>query len=61
VIVENTFRLPGLGQGLVVAASHSDFPVVNGTTLLLALVVVIVSSCADVLGRVLDPRLRSAL
>ncbi|MEU7004902.1 ABC transporter permease [Nonomuraea sp. NPDC046570] len=60
VIVENTFRLPGIGQGLIVDASHSDFPLVNGTTLLLAFVVVLVSSAADGLARLLDPRLRSA-
>jgi len=60
VIVENTFRLPGLGQGLVLAANQSDLPVVNATTLVLALMVVLISLVADWISTLFDPKLRSA-
>jgi peptide/nickel transport system permease protein len=59
VIVENTFRLPGLGQGLVLAANQSDLPVVNATTLVLALVVVTMSLVAEWVSDLFNPKLRS--
>ncbi|QAY59925.1 ABC transporter permease [Microbacterium protaetiae] len=59
VIVENTFRIPGLGQGLVLAANQSDFPVVNATTLVLAFTVVFVSFTTDWISMLFNPRLRS--
>ena len=60
VIVENTFRIPGLGQGLILAANQSDFPVVNATTLLMAFAVVIVSFLADWVSTLFDPKLRTS-
>lgn len=60
VIVENTFRIPGLGQGLILAANQSDFPVVNATTLLLAFTVVFVSFAAEWISVLFDPKLRSS-
>lgn len=60
VIVENTFRIPGLGQGLILAANQSDFPVVNATTLLMAFTVVLISFFADWLSTIFDPKLRKS-
>ena len=56
VIIETTFALPGVGQGLVLAARGRDLPAVQAYTLLFALVVVAVYLLADIVTALLDPR-----
>jgi peptide/nickel transport system permease protein len=56
VVIETTFALPGVGQGLVIAASGRDLPAVQGYTLLFAVIVVAVYLASDVLSAILDPR-----
>ena len=56
VIVENVFSIPGLGQLLVDSVSSRDYPVVQGTTLVLAFLVVFVNLITDVVHAALDPR-----
>jgi len=56
VVIETTFALPGVGQGLVLAARGRDLPSVQGYTLLFALVVVAVYLLADIITAILDPR-----
>lgn len=56
VVVENTFDIPGLGQAMILAATQRDFAVVQGLTLVFAIVVVAVNLLADVTLAILDPR-----
>lgn len=56
VVIETTFALPGVGQGIVLAARSRDLPTVQGYTLLFALIVVAVYLLADVVNAILDPR-----
>ena len=56
VVVETAFALPGVGQGLVLAARGRDLPAIQGYTLLFAVAVVIVYLVADVMTALLDPR-----
>jgi len=56
VLVENVFSIPGLGQLLVDSVSSRDYPVVQGTTLVLAFLVVVVNLVTDVVHAALDPR-----
>jgi len=56
VVIETTFALPGIGQGIVIAARGRDLPTVQGYTLLFALVVVAVYLLADIIMAILDPR-----
>jgi peptide/nickel transport system permease protein len=56
VLVENVFSIPGLGQLLVDSVSSRDYPVVQGTTLVLAFTVVVVNLLTDVVHAALDPR-----
>lgn len=56
VIIESTFNIPGLGQGMVHAASQRDFPAIQGYTLLFALIVVGVYLIADIVNALIDPR-----
>lgn len=56
VIVETTFNLPGLGQGLVSAVDNADFPLVQGYTLVFAVAIVLIYLIADIVVAALDPR-----
>jgi len=56
VLVENVFSLPGLGSLLVNSVSYRDYPVVQGVTLLFALLIVLINLLSDVTQAALDPR-----
>lgn len=58
VVVETAFGLPGMGQGLVTAASTRDFPLVQGYTLVFAVIVVALYLVSDVISALVDPRVR---
>ncbi len=58
LIVENVFALPGLGSLMVQSILNRDFPVVQGITLVFALLVVIVYLCTDIAYALMDPRVR---
>jgi len=60
VIIETIFGLPGIGRYVFEAISMRDYPVVQGVTLVVALVYVLVSLVVDTLYAVVDPRLRMA-
>ncbi len=56
--VEYIFNWKGLGWETIHAVETLDFPVVMGTTLLVALIFILINIVADVLYAVLDPRIR---
>jgi peptide/nickel transport system permease protein len=58
VIVEQIFGLPGIGEELFQAIQTRDFPVLEGTVVVFAAVVVVIGLLADLLYAVLDPRIR---
>ena len=58
VIVETIFGLPGIGRYVYEAIANRDYPVVQGVTLVVAALFVLVSVAVDILYAVLDPRLR---
>lgn len=59
VVVETLFGRPGLGRLLLDATHSRDVPLVIGVVLVIALGYVLVMTVADVLERVVDPRLRA--
>jgi peptide/nickel transport system permease protein len=59
IIVEQIFGLPGVGRYIYESISTRDYPVVQGVTLVMATLFVLVSLVIDVLYAVLDPRLRT--
>jgi peptide/nickel transport system permease protein len=58
IIIETIFGLPGIGGYVFQAISKRDYPVVQGVTLVISTIFVIVSLVVDVLYAVMDPRLR---
>jgi peptide/nickel transport system permease protein len=59
VVVEVVFNYPGLGRMLGDAISDRDLPVVQAITMIVAATYVGVNLVADILGLMLNPRLRS--
>lgn len=57
-IVEVAFGLSGVGSLLVDSVKVKDFPVVQAISLLAVLVFVVVNVAVDLLGPVIDPRVR---
>ena len=58
VIMEQVFSIPGIGRILITSISNRDYPIVEAIIVLLALIVVVVNLLADILCRVIDPRIR---
>jgi peptide/nickel transport system permease protein len=58
VIVENVFAWPGIGTLAVDSVGARDYPVLQAIVLILAISVAIVTTVADLLYGMLDPRIR---
>jgi peptide/nickel transport system permease protein len=58
VVTETVFSRPGLGRMLVDAIKSRDFPVVQGTLMILGASFVVVNAAVDLLYVYLDPRIR---
>jgi peptide/nickel transport system permease protein len=58
VIIEQIFEIHGVGLLNINAIDRSDFPVVQGTTVLAAMFVVLANIIVDILYAYVDPRVR---
>jgi peptide/nickel transport system permease protein len=58
VIVENVFSIPGAGSLLVDSVFSRDYTVVQGTTLIFAVLVIAINLATDLMYPILDPRVR---
>ncbi len=58
IVVEKVFALPGIGALMVDSIFRRDFPVVQGITFVLALLVILTNLTTDVVYSLLDPRVR---
>ncbi len=59
VVVEKVFALPGLGSMLLLAIQQRDYPNVQGVLFVAMLLVLAIGFAADLLQRLIDPRLRA--
>lgn len=57
VITETVFGLPGVGSLTIQAVGFRDYPVIQGTVLLVAAVFVIVNLIVDIIYAYVDPRI----
>ena len=55
-LLEVFFSIPGLGREIIVAVNRSDFPVIKAATVYLAILTMLINLLADVLYKVVDPR-----
>ncbi|WP_191680737.1 ABC transporter permease [Janibacter melonis] len=61
VVAEQVFARRGLGQALVNAVLARDYPVVQGITLFVGVVVVLLNALIEVLMAVVDPKVKEQL
>lgn len=57
-VVETVFQIPGLGRFYVQAAFNRDYTMILGTTIFLAVLIVVFNLLSDILAAWLNPRLR---
>jgi ABC-type dipeptide/oligopeptide/nickel transport system permease component len=58
MVVEQIFAIPGLGRYFVDSVSSRDYPVIMGTTLLFAVMLVFSNLAVDLSYTLIDPRIR---
>lgn len=58
IVVEQVFGVPGMGRLLITSIGNRDYPVVQAIVVIVAAVVVLCNFLADVLYRVMDPRIK---
>ncbi|OJX73887.1 ABC transporter permease [Leifsonia sp. 71-9] len=61
VVVESVFTLPGLGSMLLRAIEQHDFQSIQGILFVSTFAVLIIGFAADVVQRLVDPRLRQSI
>jgi|LZCG01.1.fsa_nt_gb oligopeptide transport system permease protein len=58
MIVERIFAIPGIGKYYVTSVGNRDYPVIMATTLVFALVIIVMNMLVDISYGFLDPRIR---
>jgi len=57
-IVEKIFTIPGLGGEFIGSITARDYPIIMGTTIFLATLMVIVNVLVDIVYTIIDPRIK---
>ena len=57
LVVEKIFAVPGIGRAFVNSITGRDYPLVMGTTIILASLIVIMNLIGDIMYKVVDPRI----
>lgn len=59
-VVETVFSVPGLGRYFIQSIGNRDYPIIMGTTLFLAALIIFINFLVDILYTVIDPRIKLA-
>ncbi|MGL6201929.1 MAG: ABC transporter permease [Lachnospiraceae bacterium] len=59
-VVETTFGIPGLGKYLISSILNRDYPIIMGTTIVLATLIIVMNLIVDILYVIIDPRISLA-
>lgn len=57
LVVEMIFAVPGIGRAFVNSITNRDYPLVMGTTIVLAVLIVVMNLLSDILYKIVDPRI----
>jgi oligopeptide transport system permease protein len=57
-VVETVFNIPGLGRYFIQSISNRDYPLIMGTTIFFAALVIALSFIVDILYKIVDPRIQ---
>jgi oligopeptide transport system permease protein len=58
LVVEQIFQLPGIGRYFILGALNRDYTLVMGVVILYATLIILLNLAADVIYRLLDPKVR---
>jgi oligopeptide transport system permease protein len=58
LVVEQIFQLPGIGRYFIQGALNRDYTLVMGVVILYAALIILLNLAADVIYRLLDPKVR---
>jgi len=58
LVVEQIFAVPGIGREFVNSITGRNYPLIMGTTILLATLIVLMNLLSDILYKAVDPRIR---
>ena len=56
-VVEQTFQIPGLGKYFISSILNRDYPIIMGTTVVLATLVIVMNLLVDIAYKFVDPRI----
>ncbi len=57
LVVEQIFAVPGIGRAFISSITNRDYPMIMGTTIILAVLIVVMNLLTDILYKVVDPRI----
>ena len=57
LVVEQIFAVPGIGRAYITSITGRDYPMIMGTTIILAALIVIMNLISDILYKIVDPRI----
>lgn len=58
LVIENIYGIPGIGSQFVSSIQTNDYPVIMGTTILFAAMLILIILVVDILYGLIDPRIR---
>lgn len=57
LVVEQIFNIPGIGSYFISSILNRDYPIIMGTTILLACLIVFMNLVVDIAYKIVDPRI----
>ena len=57
LVVEQIFAVPGIGRYFVSSITGRDYPLIMGTTIVLATLIVVMNLISDIMYKIVDPRI----
>ena len=57
LVVEQIFAVPGIGRAFITSITGRDYPMIMGTTIILATLIVIMNLVSDIMYKIVDPRI----
>ncbi len=58
LVVEKIFSVPGVGRDFVSSITNRDYPLIMGTTIVLAILIVVMNLIGDIMYKLVDPRIK---
>lgn len=57
-VVEKILTIPGLGGQFITSITDRDYPLIMGTTIFLAFLIIVLNVIVDIIYKVIDPRIQ---